>query len=179
MLPLNNEYDKVVAKFEKSYQSNEVYISSIFKITNNKLTQMFEEQFLDIKRKREFAPEIIEVYHGTTLEAAKNIIHTGFDPSYSKIAAFGRGTYASPNIKLALQYCKDAHISGKTSMVFLCRFLKGVYGSHQHGIIDTNNYDHSGDKYAIYVTPYAGGIIPDYLICYYGYDVATPKRKLK
>lgn len=56
-------------------------------------------------------------------------------------------------------------------MIFLCRFIKGVFGQHSNGaIINTKLYDYSGDNNNIFVTPYATGIIPDYLICYYAWD---------
>lgn len=107
-LPVNKEYDDVGKIFEKSYGSDNVCISSIFKITNPMLIEQFDKQQQTIKTKRGIKPQIINVFHGTSAPAVKNIIMNGFDPSYSRITAFGKGTYASPRIKTALQYCKDS-----------------------------------------------------------------------
>lgn len=180
MLPMNKEYDRVASVFEKSYGSDAVCISAIFKITNPNLIDQFEKQRQEIKEKRGKDPQIIEVFHGTTLIAARSIIVSGFDPSYSVVAAFGKGTYASPHIKTALMYCKDASRVGNTSMIFLGRFLKGTFGRQSiGGLIDTNSVDYSGNNSNIFVTPYAGGIIPDYLICYYSWDKRTVEKQMK
>lgn len=180
LLPLNKEYDRVADIFEKSYGSDAVCISAIFKITNPNLIDQFERQRQIIKEKRGKEPQIVEVFHGTTQTAAKSIIVSGFDPSYSVMAAYGKGTYASPHIKTALSYCKDATKVGNTSMIFLGRFLKGTFGSYSAGgLIDTKYFDYSGNDGNILVTPYAGGIIPDYLICYYSWDKRTSAKEMK
>lgn len=171
IMHMDKEYDRVASIFEKSYGTDEVCISTIFKINNKNLEQNFMEQYDAIKAKRGKDPQIVEVFHGTTMDATRSIIITGFDPSYSKIAAYGKGTYCSPKVKTAIQYCKDAHTKGATSMIFLCRFIKGnfVRGTTD-AIIDTKIGDYSGNNNDIYVTPYKYGIIPDYLICYYAWD---------
>jgi hypothetical protein len=73
--------------------------------------------------------EEIIVYHGTTYTAACNIMITGFLTSYSKIAAYGIGTYASPDPLFALTYCKDTLSIEDYSFIFVCKFLKGTYGT--------------------------------------------------
>lgn len=167
LLPVNSEYDKIASIFEQSYGSTEVCISAIFKIHNQHTSDFFEAQRLEIKQKRKVDPQIIDVFHGTKMSVVKNIMATGFDPSYNRVMAFGRGTYASPKVKTALGYCKDATIQENTSMIFLCRFLLGTYGACGVGGIDTSRIDYSGNNSNIYVTPYRYGIIPDYLICYH------------
>jgi hypothetical protein len=168
MLPLNKEFDKITAKFRSSIGTNNVCVSVIYKITNDALNQAFDARAAAILEARGTAPKVVEVYHGTTLKAAANIVNTGFDPAYSTVAAYGKGTYASPSVSMALTYCQDAKKEGDFSMIFLCRFLKGTYGktsTSKH--IDTSVADYSGDGHNILVTPYADGIIPDYLLCYY------------
>jgi hypothetical protein len=169
MLPMNKEYDNVEEVFQKSTKRTDVCISTIYKINNQHVQAMFDERLATITEKRNITPEVIQVFHGTTMKAAKGIIETGFDVSFSTVAAFGKGTYASPQVGTALQYCKDANRKGKFSMVFLCRFIKGVFGAASCGIIDTSKFDYSGNGSNIYVTPYNDGIIADYLICYYAY----------
>ena len=98
------------------------------------------------------------------------IVNTGFDPTYSKIAVYGMGTYASPSAKVATGYCKDVRAVGDFSMIFLCRFIKGLHGKgNNQERIDIEKMDYCGE-HDILVTPYADGIVPDYLICYYKWD---------
>ena len=165
MLPLNKEYDEITTKFRTSIETDNVCVSVIYKISNKELTDAFNERAAIITEMRGDPPEIVEVYHGTTLAAAANIVNTGFDPAYSTVAAYGKGTYASPSVKTALGYCKDTRTDTDFSMIFLCRFLKGKYGKAAASM-DIENADYSGAG-NILVTPYADGIIPDYLLCYY------------
>ena len=167
MLPLNREYDDVNAKFRASIGTDNVCVSVVYKINNPELTAAFEARRESIAAHRGVAPTVVEVFHGTTLTAAASIVNTGFDPSYSKVAAYGTGTYASPSVKTALAYCKDVRTDADFSMIFLGRFLKGVHGVPGPGnSIDTAKADYGG-RGDILVTPYTDGIIPDYLLCYY------------
>jgi len=168
MLPLNKEFDNVTAKFRASIGTENVCVSVIYKINNEALSKAFDARADAIRTLRGTPPEVVDVYHGTTLNAAANIVNTGFDPAYSTIAAFGKGTYASPYVSTAIMYCKDVKTNEDFSMIFLCRFLKGRYVKSPGGIlIDTSVGDYSGNNDSILVTPYHDGIIPDYLLCYY------------
>ena len=52
----------------------------------------------------------------------------------------------------------------------ICRFLKGTHGTTpSQGVIDTTRMDYCGSD-SILVTPYADGIIPDYLLFYYSWQ---------
>jgi len=167
MLPLNAEFDAVTAKFRSGIRKEDVCVSVVYKIHNPILEDLFERRKLSITEARGSPPEIVDVYHGTSLAAAANIVNTGFDPAYSTVAAYGRGTYASPSVQTALHYCKDVKSADDFSMIFMCRFLKGKHGKHgNHGSIDTSTMDYCGSG-DILVSPYADGIIPDYLLCYY------------
>jgi len=170
-LSINKEYERVSEIFEKSFGSTNVCISAIFKLDNPALENEFEAQILEITHKRGTVPKIMQVFHGTAMKSAKSIIKNGFDPKYSTVAAFGKGTYSSPNVTTALGYCKDARSKDDDSMIFLCDMVLGTYGSPiANNIIDTKLFDYSGNLSNIYVTPYKTGIIPKYLICYYAYD---------
>ena len=169
MLPLNREYDDVTAKFRASVGSDNVCVSVIYKIDNPALTADFDARRDSIAARRAVPPTVIEVFHGTTLAAAANILNTGFDSSYSTCAAYGKGTYASPSVRTAMGYCKDVKKHTDFSMIFLCRFLKGRHGAAGKGnLIDTETADYGGEG-NILVTPYDDGIIPDYLLCYYSW----------
>jgi len=167
MLPLNKEFDKVTEKFRTSIGTDNVCVSVIYKIHNAELNVAFKARRNAIAELRKTPPTVVDVFHGTTLAAAANIVNTGFDPAYSTIAAYGKGTYASPSVNTAMAYCKDVRSGTDFSMIFLCRFLKGTHGTVGSGrIIDTSKIDYCGSG-DILVTPYADGIIPDYLLCYY------------
>jgi hypothetical protein len=167
-LPLNAEYTRVEALFLKDLALPDACISRIYKVRSGELTAAFESIAAEIAIKRETPPTRIHVYHGTTAVAAASICVTGFDPSYSTIAVYGKGTYASPNPRTALRYCKDVKTKENFSMVFLCKFLQGTFGPMAaDGTLDTKTTDYSGNGSTILVTPYRYGIIPEYLICYY------------
>ena len=168
MLPLNKEFDEVTAKFRAAIGTENVCVSVIYKINNDVLNKAFDARATAIYDARGSIPKVIDVYHGTSLLAAANIVNTGFDPNFSRIAAFGKGTYASPSVNTALGYCKDVRSDNDFSMIFMCRFLQGKFGkATSGGIIDTATTDYSGNGADILVTPYYDGIIPDYLLCYY------------
>ena len=167
-VPLNAEYDAVTASLRKSLGREDVGISVLLKVVNPKLEAAFYERAASIAGARGKEPEIVTVYHGTTMGAAEVIAETGFDATYSRVAAYGKGTYASPNAKLALNYCKDVKDKTDFSMVFQAKFLKGKYGTYgSHAVIDTKLHDYSGNIKDILVTPYNDGILPEYVICYY------------
>ena len=167
MLPLDKEFDNVTAKFRTSLGTDNVCVSVVYKIHNPSLETAFEKRKAAITELRKTPPEVVDVFHGTRLTAAANIVNTGFDPAFSTIAAYGKGTYASPSVKMALSYCKDVKTTDDFSMIFLCRFLKGKHGLAGNGsVINTATADYGGSG-DILVTPYADGIIPDYLLCYY------------
>lgn len=168
MLPLNKEFDDITAKFRTAIGTDNVCVSVIYKINNDVLNNAFDARAAAIFTNRGVMPVVAEVYHGTTVTAAANIVNTGFDPNFSRVAAYGKGTYASPSVKTALSYCKDTRNDTDFSMIFLCRFLKGKFGkATTGGVIDTAVADYSGNEGDILVTPYYDGIIPDYLLCYY------------
>ena len=168
VLPLNAEYDKVEAIFTKDLNLPEACICAIYKVRDAGFTAGLEACAAELAAKRGKTPDRIHVYHGTTVSAAASICRTGFVPSYSSVAVYGKGTYASPTPRTALGYCKDAKSKMDFSMVFLCTFLKGTFGKHSaDGTLDTTKIDYSGNGSNILVTPYKYGIVPEYLICYY------------
>jgi len=167
MLPLNKEYDAVTETFRKSIGTDNVCVSVIYKIHNIGLEAAFDARRAAISVQRGKPADVVNVFHGTSVAAAANIVNTGFDPYYSRVAVYGKGTYASPSVNTAMSYCKDVRQDTDFSMIFQCRFLKGTHGTARSGgLIDTATTDYCGSG-DILVTPYADGIIPDYLLCYY------------
>ena len=170
LLPLNKEYDEVVGRFRKAYGKEEIGVTAIYKLSNPALQEAFLNRQRRITELRSKAVDVVEVYHGTTMTAAAEIVNTGFDPSRSQIAVYGKGTYASPNAYYAQRYCKDVKGKQDYSMIFLCRFLKGIHGTTPSDTpIDTTRMDYCGAD-SILVTPYADGIVPDYLLFYYSWQ---------
>jgi hypothetical protein len=167
-IPLNAEYDSVSKIFADSYDSSEYCISALFRVDNPILRHGSDKCVTDITERRGVMPEVRRMFHGTTLAAVHSIADYGFDPLYSRTAAYGRGTYASPSVKFALNYCKDVSTIDDFSMVFLCDFILGTYGlTPSGGAIDSSLMDYCGNKTNIFVTPYKYGIVPKYLICFY------------
>jgi hypothetical protein len=170
LLPLNKEYDEVVGRFRKAYGKEDIGVTAIYKIRNRGLEEAFVKRQESITGVRKVRPEVVEVYHGTSMVAAAGIVNMGFDPSRSQIAVYGKGTYASPNAYYTQRYCKDVKGKQDYSMIFLCRFLKGTHGiTPSDTPIDTTRMDYCGAD-SILVTPYADGIIPDYLLFYYSWQ---------
>ena len=170
LLPLNKEYDEVVGRFRKAYGKEEIGVTAIYKLSNPALQEAFLNRQRRITELRSKAVDVVEVYHGTSMTAAAAIVNTGFDPSRSQTAVYGKGTYASPNAYYAQRYCKDVKGKQDYSMIFLCRFLKGTHGTTPSDTpIDTTRMDYCGAD-SILVTPYADGIIPDYLLFYYSWQ---------
>jgi hypothetical protein len=170
MLPFNKEYETVEAEFLKALGSPKACVSAIFKLRNDDMKAKFDARCATIASKRGgVAPKVVTAYHGTSLIAASSIAATGFDPKYSTIAAYGKGTYASVHPATALGYCKDVKTTDNFSMVFMCDFAKGLYGTPGDGKPFTAACDYSGSGRGddILVTPYADGILPKYLICFY------------
>ncbi len=173
MVPTGPTFNRICTEFESKMKGT-ACICEIYKVDNPLLVENYEKCKEEIEEKRGKDPEEVIVYHGTTYAAASNIVTTGFLTSYSKIAAFGKGTYASESPIMALNYCKDTHKVGDYSFIFMCKFLKGTYGEGKSGqIIDTTMYDYSGGTTKVHenilVTPYDSGIVPLYLIRYYKY----------
>ena len=167
-VPLNEEYDRVSKIFKESYGSSDYCISALFRVHNPALESGFRACIADIEKGRGCVPTIRTMFHGTTMAAVPSISAHGFDPSFSRVAAYGRGTYASPSVGTALRYCKDVVCEDNFSMVFLCDFATGKHGAAKSGhAIDTAAMDYCGNNKDIFVTPYRYGIIPKYLICFY------------
>ncbi len=172
MMLLNKEYDAVESTFLTALGSPKACVSAIFKIRNDDMKTAFDSRCVAIAKKRRTAPTVITAYHGTTLTAATSISHSGFDPSYSTVAVYGKGTYVSANPGTALTYCKDVKTTDNFNMVFMCDFVKGKFGTPGSGMPFTDACDYSGTaRDDILVTPCADGILPKYLICFYKWAV--------
>lgn len=172
LMVFNKEYETVESTFLKALGSPKACVSAIFKIRNVEMKAAFDARCASISATRKADPTVINVYHGTSLVAAASIARLGFDPSYSTIAAYGKGTYASANPSTALGYCKDVRSTDNFSMIFMCDFAKGKFGTQDsRNILTDCDYSGCRVKDNVVVTPYADGVLPKYLICFYKWAI--------
>ena len=157
------------AALQTSLRRTDICVSVLLRVTNSVLTEAFEARCHAIEADRGKAPEVRTVYHGTSMASAEAIAAVGFDPMCSRIAAYGRGTYCSPAVKMALGYCKDVRGREDFSMVFQCKFAAGLFTPTGSGEPIVGDYGGNGAHGNILVTPYKDGILPEYLICYYSW----------
>jgi hypothetical protein len=87
---LNREYDEIVGRFRKAYGKEDIGITAIYKIVNAELEEAFLKRQESMTAMRSKAIDVVEVYHGTSMTSASNIVNTGFDPTRSEVAAYGR-----------------------------------------------------------------------------------------
>ncbi|XP_026005617.1 uncharacterized protein LOC113010653 [Astatotilapia calliptera] len=71
-------------------------------------------------------------YHGTSYDSACDIIKGRFKPGHRDV--YGRGVYSTPDIEVALKYCKDfkSKKNGKTYKVILQNRINPRYREKHH-----------------------------------------------
>ena len=114
-------------------------------------------------------PNEVQWFHGTREENISKIADEGFDPSYNKTSAYGKGTYFAKNAYYSQHYMvqnKDG-----ISFMFLCDISMGRIGPGRAGYdIDTSKYDCAVDnleKPTIVVSPYGDAAYPRYIIAFH------------
>ena len=163
----DKRYNVIEDGIRKSYPNS--CILWIEEIINNELEAEYQKQKVAIETKRGKPCKELELYHGTKEEAAHNIIREGFDPERNYRAAYGKGSYFAKNASYSRDYAPPA--SDQISFMLICSVLVGeigVYGSMKP--IDTKLHDNSTDNTknpSIYVTPYAAGAIPRFLVAFH------------
>lgn len=108
------------------------------------------------------------LFHGTKATSVNKIALCGFDPTKNRISAFGVGTYFATRASMSLQYT-DVDRDG-VSYVFVCRVLVGktALGRSNAAIPEgIDNYVNSATTPTIYVSPYADGAYPQYLVAFH------------
>ena len=164
----DKQFDKISARIRESYPN--ACILWIDEIHNRNLEQEHEDLYQTIISKRG-ADKVTkqELFHGTAESNIKSIATDGFQVSYSKIAAFGKGTYFSKYANYSINYSTDG--KDKICYMFLCSVITGepsVYGNMQE--INKELHDNSVDSIkspTMYITPYDYGGIPKYIIAFY------------
>lgn len=134
----------------------------IDEVQNQPLLDAFENKLLE----RDATEKIL--FHGTKSTYVSKIASSGFDPTKNRISAFGVGTYFATRASMSLQYT-DVDRDG-VSYVFVCRVLVGktaigkVNAAIPEGI---DNNVNSMTNPTIYVSPYADGAYPQYLVAFH------------
>jgi hypothetical protein len=163
----DKRYNEIEAGILKSYPN--ACILFMEEITNPKLEEAYQKQKLEIETKRGKACKELLLYHGTREVFAENIIKYGFDPTINSRSAYGKGSYFALNASYSREFAPPA--SDDVSFMLLCNVLVGelmVYGANIP--IDTEKHDNSVNRLNnpdIYVTPYAAGAIPKFLVAFH------------
>ncbi len=163
----DKRYDRIEAGIRASYPNS--CLLWVEEIIHPDLEARFQAQRLEIEAKRGKPCSVLELYHGTREEFANSIIRDGFNPTANKVSAYGRGTYFAKAAAYSRNYAPPA--SDDVSFMLICDVLVGemaLYSANKE--IDTKKHDNSVDNLAtpsIYVTPYAAGAIPRFIVAFH------------
>lgn len=163
----DQRYDEISDGIRQSYAKS--CILWIEEVHNEHLQSAYEAQKLDlIERRGEGKITEKRVYHGTVDSVARIIIREGFNPAANRRSAYGKGVYFARDASYSKEYAPPNEQDG-ISYLLICDMLFGsvkTYGTNQ--TIDTTLHDNSMDSsQKIYVTPYAHGAVPRYLVAFY------------
>ena len=163
----DKRYDAIEAGIRASYPNS--CLLWVEEIIHPALEERWVAQKAEIEAARGKPCSVLRLYHGTREEYANSIIRGGFDPDANKVSAYGRGTYFAVAASYSRDYAPPA--SDDVSFMLICDVLVGevaTYGNSQP--IDTKKHDNSVDNKArpsIYVTPYAAGAIPRFIVAFH------------
>ena len=159
-VPLGSKlYDELVGILRESFEN--ACVLYIDKISNPELEAAF------LKRKATFAELGVgdekRLFHGTTADAIVSICNDGYKSSYSKVAAYGIGTYFSSAGSYSKNYAK---VTGRgESFMLVNRVLLGRYTPSEYG--GRYSGDSGGDGHTIFVTKHDDAALPEYVICFH------------
>ena len=162
-----SEYDQISNRIRASYPNS--CICWIEEVMNPSLRKAYEARRALLFSGGAGPNSEQLLFHGTSEEAVNNIASGGFDPTYNKASAYGKGTYFAKNASYSFNYMKSE--KNGISFMLLCDVLVGnsCLGSSDMRI-NTSLYDSSVDNPAnptIFVTPYAVGAYPKYIIAFH------------
>lgn len=156
------EYTKIEEMVRKTYKN--ACIVWIEKIHNDSFRGIYENYKLSIN-----PPNEMTLFHGTNEDAARSIIRYGFDPSYSKICAYGKGIYFSKRASYSKDYSKRLR-GNDLAFMFVCDVVTGKccqgYPNKpiQHGFDSATNDIANPDMYIVNRREAA---FPHFLVCFY------------
>ena len=112
----------------------------------------------------------LQLFHGTSRQGVQNIIFSGFDVSFNKVSAYGKGTYFAVDPKLSLLYAPITKQNHDAQFVILCDVLIGkteLGSSNRIPTPDVINFVNRKQDPTIYVACKNDGAIPRYVISFY------------
>ena len=172
----SKEADEVINIIKKSFPDE--CVISIDKITNLELEKKYNNRLQMLKSKRgEDKVKEVKLFHGTDFKSVENIAHHGFLSQYSRVNAFGIGTYFAKDYSYSRNYSINKSRSSNVKLfdnydnMILSKVILGVPTRTESGkYTDTNLYDYSCDDVknpSIFSIPYDDAAYPEYVISFY------------
>jgi hypothetical protein len=166
----SKEFDEVAKHITAHYPT--ACIMYIQKIVN----PPYQKEYNDLKEKmikNSINPGERILVHGSRETAIHSISQYGYDPSLSKVHAYGKGTYFTHDATYSSKYSDiSKRISGfELSYLLVNSVLVGrMVNGKPASVIDLRSYDTQVDNVAkpyIYSVPRAEQAIPIYIIAYH------------
>ncbi|CAG2248584.1 PARP10_14_15 [Mytilus edulis] len=125
----SKEYKSVLTHFNKTGGASYTVVK-IDRIQNKVLNQQYiaKKKLMDATNPPGYQNERRPVWHGTNKQAIENIINTGFNRSYGKVTAYGKGVYFAVNVSYSASgnYASGDPTDGLKRML-MCKVLAGEF----------------------------------------------------
>jgi hypothetical protein len=172
----SKEADTVIELIKKSFP-NECVIM-IEKINNPLLEKRYNDCLERLKKSRGDKCVIEEkLFHGTDRKSVENIAYNGFMYKFSKVNAYGIGTYFAKNYSYSRIYSLNKSHSAKIKLfdnydtMIIAKVILGVPTITKNACnTNTEQFDYSCDNIknpTIYSIPYDDAAYPEYAITFY------------
>ena len=152
----DKRFSEISDRVRESYPN--ACILYIDEVMNLPLLQSFEQ----LKNSRTF--EVKQLFHGTYNNLINIISSEGFDPTKTRTAAYGYGTYFAKNASYSFNYMKS---KVDVTYMFLADVLVGRLTTLQTKLGDWDNNVDNLKNPTIYTTPYPNGAYPRYVIAFH------------
>ena len=140
----DKNYDTLVNSLRESFPN--ACVLYIDRVKNDTLLSRFIKYRDSLEK-----PNEQRLYHGTSAEAVRAICDEGYKEKYSKVKAYGHGTYFSSAGSYSKNYAKETG-SGESYMI-----VNRVALGPKSG----------GDTKTIFVTPDDDAAYPEFIICFH------------
>jgi hypothetical protein len=172
----SKEADYVMELIKKSFP-NECVIM-IEKINNPILKERYNHCLNELKSLRgEDNVKEVELFHGTDRKSVENIAINGFMVKYSRVNAYGIGTYFAKNYSYSRNYSISKSSSSGLKLFdsydtfIIAKVILGLPTITQSGqYTNTEHFDYSCDNIktpTIYSIPYDDAAYPEYAVVFY------------
>jgi len=111
------------------------------------------------------------LFHGTSEQVARKIIWEGFDPSFNKTSAHGKGVYFATDASYSRSY-SVSHMQKKAELAYMlvCDVVLGKVGQGEQSKPIPAVYDSVTDslvKPSMYIVNKKAAAMPRYLVAFY------------